>query len=52
MFADVEKIGEFVEDPDGDVIEVKFINPKDYKDYFDWGPVGDRLVERGLEMLD
>ena len=41
----VEK-GESVKnsDPDGDVTEVKLIDPKDYKIYFDWGIVGDRLM--------
>lgn len=45
----VEPYGDFVNDPDGDVTEIKLIDPKDYKKYFDWGIVGDRLMERALE---
>ncbi|OGI60489.1 hypothetical protein A2641_03055 [Candidatus Nomurabacteria bacterium RIFCSPHIGHO2_01_FULL_37_25] len=45
----VEPYGDFVNDPDGDVTEIKLIDPKDYKQYFDWGIVGDRLMERALE---
>ena len=46
----VEPYGDFVNDPDGDVTEIKLINPKDFKEYFDWGVVGDRLMERALEI--
>lgn len=46
----VEPYGDFVSDPDGDVTEIKLINPKDYKKYFDWGVVGDRIIERALEL--
>ena len=45
----VEPYGDFVNDPDGEVTEIKLIDPKDYKQYFDWGIVGDRLMERALE---
>ena len=44
----VEPLGEFTIDPDGDVTEIKLIDPKDYKKYFDWGIVGDRLMEQAL----
>ena len=48
----VRPFGEFVEDPAGGVItEVKLIDPADYKKYLDWGKIGDRFVERGLELL-
>ena len=45
----VETLGDFVKDPDGDISEIKLIDPKDYKQYFDWGEVGDRLMERALQ---
>ena len=32
----------------GDVTEIKLIDPKDYKKYFDWSSVGDRLMEQAL----
>lgn len=47
----VEPIGEFVSDPDGDITEIKLVDPKDLKQYFDWGVVGDRLLERVFEKL-
>ena len=46
----VEPYNDFVSDPDGDVTEIKLINPKDYKKYFDWGVIGDRIVSRALEL--
>lgn len=47
----VELYGEFIEDPVGKVTEIKLIDPKDYKQYFDWGEIGERIVERALEIL-
>lgn len=42
----VEPIGPFVADPDGDITEIKLIDPKDYKQYFDWGEIGNHLITR------
>lgn len=42
--------GEFVSDPDGDITAIKLINPVDYKQYFDWGVVGDRIMTKALEI--
>ena len=50
FYCEVEPIGKFIEDPDGDITAIKYINPKDYKKYFDWGKVGERLMERALEL--
>jgi len=47
----VEPYGPFVKDPDGDVTEIKLIYPADYKKYFDWGKVGERIMERALSLL-
>jgi len=44
----VEPYGPFVSDPDGDVTEIKLIDPIDYKKYFDWGKIGERIMERAL----
>lgn len=49
-FCVVEPIGDFVSDPDGDVTEIKLIDPIDIKKYFNWGVVGDRLMTRALEL--
>ncbi|EKE12673.1 MAG: NUDIX protein [uncultured bacterium] len=46
----VNPLGPFVKDPAGSVTEIKLINPEDYKKYFDWGEVGERIVERALEL--
>ena len=46
----VVPIGKFESDPAGGVEEIKFINPKDYKKYFDWGEIGDRIIKRAIEL--
>jgi len=46
----VEPYGEFISDPAGSVIEIKLIDPKDYKQYINWGAIGDRIVARALEL--
>ena len=51
-FCIVEPIGEFIADPDGDVTEIKLIDPKDYKTYFDWGGIGDRIMAQAIEMKE
>lgn len=51
-FCIVEPYGDFVADPDGEIQEIKLIDPKEAKKYFDWGIVGDRLLERMFEMMD
>jgi len=50
VFCEVEPLGKFIEDPDGDITEIKYINPTDYIKYFDWGKVGKRIIERALEF--
>lgn len=49
-FCIVEPHGDFVADPDGEIMEIKLIDPKDYKQYFDWGEIGERIMERVLGM--
>jgi 8-oxo-dGTP diphosphatase len=47
----VEPYGDFMEDPDGgEITEMKLIDPKDYKEYFDWGEIGDHIMKRALEI--
>jgi 8-oxo-dGTP diphosphatase len=47
----VEPCGPFVEDPDdGEITKIELIDPKDYKKYFDWGEIGDHLMERALQL--
>jgi len=49
-FCIVEPVGDFASDPDGEVTEIKLIDPKDYKQYFDWGEIGERIMQRALEI--
>jgi ADP-ribose pyrophosphatase YjhB (NUDIX family) len=56
-FCVVEPYGDFVSDMDndveeGDITEMKLIDPKDYKQYFDWGEVGDRIMQRAMELKE
>jgi 8-oxo-dGTP pyrophosphatase MutT (NUDIX family) len=46
----VKPYGPFVSDPAGSITEIKLINPLDYKQYFDWGNIGDRIIERALDL--
>jgi len=46
----VEPIGEFEADPDGDIQKIELIDPADYKSYFDWGEIGDRIVSKALKL--
>ncbi|MCX6712062.1 MAG: NUDIX hydrolase [Candidatus Vogelbacteria bacterium] len=46
----VKPLGPFVSDPAGSVTEVKLIDPVEYKQYFDWGKIGERIIERALEL--
>lgn len=48
----VEPIDEFISDPDGDIQKIELIDPKEYKKYFDWGEIGDRIVARALELKE
>jgi ADP-ribose pyrophosphatase YjhB (NUDIX family) len=47
----VEPNGPFVSDPDGDISKIALIDPKDYKQYFDWGEIGDHIMKRALDLL-
>jgi ADP-ribose pyrophosphatase YjhB (NUDIX family) len=47
----VKPLDEFTGDPGGLVKEIKLIKPKDYKKYFNWGAIGDRLITRALELV-
>lgn len=49
-FCIVEPYGDFVSDPDGDISKIMLIDPADYKQYFDWGVVGEHLMTRVIEI--
>lgn len=52
----VEPIGPFVADADSSdgegVTEIRLIDPKDIKQYFDWGEIGDHVLSRALALRD
>jgi ADP-ribose pyrophosphatase YjhB (NUDIX family) len=43
--------GEFISDPAGTITEIKLVDIKDYKKYFDWGEIGERIVKRAEELV-
>ncbi len=47
----VKPYGPFTSDPAGSIAEIKLIDIKDYKQYFDWGSIGERIMERASEIL-
>lgn len=44
--------GEFISDPAGSISEIKLIDIKDYKKYFDWGEIGERIIKRAEELVE
>jgi 8-oxo-dGTP diphosphatase len=53
FFCLVKPLGPFVSDPDGDIEEIKEVDPflDDIKNHFDWGPAGDRLMKLSRDMF-
>ncbi len=50
--AKVEPFGDFESDPsDGEITEIKLIDPKDYKQYFNWEERGEAGIKRAKELL-
>jgi len=47
---EVKSAGNFVSDPAGTIDEIAMIDPKDYKNYFDWGEIGERIIKRAEEI--
>ncbi len=48
--ATAKPYGPFVSDPAGTVTKMKLVSVDEYKQYFDWGEIGDRMVERAKEL--
>lgn len=40
----VRPFGPFVRDPADSITEIKLIDPAEYKKYFDWGKIGERII--------
>lgn len=47
----VEPMGDFLADPAGSVTEIKLINPKEYRNYFDWGEIGENIIPRAISFI-
>lgn len=47
----VKPYGPFVSDPADSIDKIALIDPKDHKKYFDWGEIGERIIERAGELL-
>lgn len=43
--------GPFISDPAGSVTKIASIAPEEYKQYFNWGQIGERIISRALELL-
>lgn len=46
----VKPIGEFIEDPAGTITEIKLIDPKNYLEYFNWGEIGEKIIQRAVQL--
>ncbi len=42
--------GPFISDPAGSITAIKLVDPLKYRDYFDWGEIGERIISRALEL--
>lgn len=51
-FCIVKPYGPFIADPGGDVTKIELIDPKDYKKYFDWSEIGERIMKQAIVMRD
>jgi 8-oxo-dGTP pyrophosphatase MutT (NUDIX family) len=52
--AKVEPLGDFAGDgaPDGEITDMKLINPSEYKQYFDWHERGDAMMSKAMNVLN
>ena len=46
----VKPLGPFVPDPAGGITKIKLIDPKEFKQYFNWGRIGERIITRAAEL--
>lgn len=46
----VKPLGDFISDPANTITEVKQIDPKDYKNYFNWGEIGEKIIQRAIQL--
>jgi ADP-ribose pyrophosphatase YjhB (NUDIX family) len=46
----VKPLGDFVNDPAGTITEMKLIDPKEYTNYFNWGKIGEKIIQRAVQL--
>ena len=46
----VTPYGPFINDPAGTITKIKEIPVLHYRQYFDWGQIGERIISRALEL--
>jgi 8-oxo-dGTP pyrophosphatase MutT (NUDIX family) len=49
---EVEPFGPFVLDTMGDIVELKLIDPSEHKEYLKWGEIGERIIERAIDIMN
>jgi len=47
-FCIVEPYDDFIFDPNEEITAIKLISPNEYKKYFNWGKIGERIMEKAL----
>ncbi|MFA5125190.1 MAG: NUDIX domain-containing protein [Patescibacteria group bacterium] len=48
----VKPLGEFIKDPAGTVDKMELINPDDYRKYFDWGDIGEWIINSAKQKVN
>ena len=46
----VRPSGFFAGDPTGTITEIELVSFSEYKNYFDWGKIGDRIIKRAAAI--
>jgi NADH pyrophosphatase NudC (nudix superfamily) len=44
------KIGEFKGDPAGSIDMITFVTQEEYKNYFDWGTIGEEIIKKAYKI--
>ena len=52
VYCKVKPKGKFISDPAGSVTKIKLINPRHHKKYFNWGVIGEELVNASIATHD
>ena len=50
FMCNVEALDPFTKDPAGRVDKVAIIDMREYREYFDWGEIGEKIMKKGLKL--